>query len=122
MVLTPSPEWEWARLVAGSGASHLSEEQQRSLGRRETLPSLGLSEKASASLTLAGVVNSSQDGSPTLQACGVRGIQPAVSFVRPLIYPRSGKKGNLAPLSLQPSHRPIKTVPVSKLNPNGERD
>lgn len=42
MVLTPSPEWEWARLVAGSGASHLSEEEQRSLGNKGTLPSLGL--------------------------------------------------------------------------------
>lgn len=39
-LIVPSqlPEWEWTRLEAGSGASHLSE-QQRSLGNKGTLPS-----------------------------------------------------------------------------------
>lgn len=42
MVPRQSPEWERARLAAGSRASHLSEEEQRSLGNKGTLPSLGL--------------------------------------------------------------------------------
>lgn len=98
MVPSQSPEWEWARLAVGSGASHLSEEEQRSLGNKGTPLFRTLSEKDSVSLKLAEVMNSSQDGSPTLQACGVLGIHPAVPLVGPLVYPRSGKKGNLWPL------------------------
>lgn len=50
MVPSQSPEWAWAMLAAGSGASHLSEEEQKSLGNKGIVPSNTFSEKDSASL------------------------------------------------------------------------
>lgn len=44
-VPSQSPWRQWARSATGSGASHLSEEEQRSLGNKGTLPSSGHSLK-----------------------------------------------------------------------------
>lgn len=110
MVPSQSPEWEWARLAVGSGASHLSEEEQRSLGNKGIPLFRTLSEKHSVSLKVAEVMNSSQDGSPTLQACGVLGIHPAVSCRASGIPQVWKERESVAPQRLQPSHRPIKKV------------
>ncbi|EPY74046.1 regulatory factor X, 4 (influences HLA class II expression) isoform 1, partial [Camelus ferus] len=56
-----------------------------------------LSEKDSASLKLAEVMNSSQDGSPTSQACGILGIHPAVSLSRLWYSPGLERKGICGP-------------------------
>lgn len=70
-----------------------------------------LSEKDSASLKLAEAVNSSQDGSPTSQACGVLGIHPAVSFCQAASIAQVWEeRESVAALTLQPSQRPIKHV------------
>lgn len=77
--------WEW-------GQSLVRGRTEGSWQSRDTPLFRTLSEKNSASLKLAEVMNSSQDGSPTSQACGVLDIRPAVSFVWPLIYPRVWKE------------------------------
>lgn len=80
-----SPECRWAWLVTGSGANHLSEKTRRVLA-------MGLSlERASDSLRLVEVMIVSQDGSHTLQLCGIPSICP-VSFTRPVVLPDLDRK------------------------------
>lgn len=98
-----------AWLVTGSGANHLSEKTRRVLAMGLFL------ERASDSLRLAEVMTVSQDGSHTLQACGIPSICPAVSFARPVVLPDLDRKGTCGPLRERNCANP-ECLPLRKPN------